>query len=74
MIVAGAENVQKSSLEDHCEKSVKEALEAIDGIEEAVADHNTDSVKITMSKEVSEETIKEVILGKGYEYLGIKNA
>lgn len=58
----------------HCEKSVKEALEAIDGIEEAVADHNTDSVKITMSKEVSEETIKEVILGKGYEYLGIKNA
>lgn len=56
----------------HCEKAVKEALEAIDGITEAVADHNTDSVKLTMSKEVAEELIKETVVGKGYEYGGIK--
>ncbi|MDO4966503.1 MAG: heavy metal translocating P-type ATPase [Lachnospiraceae bacterium] len=57
----------------HCEKAVKEALEAIDGITEAIADHDADSVKITMSKEVSEDVIKDVIVGKGYEYVGIKN-
>lgn len=57
----------------HCEKAVKEALEAIDGIEEAIANHDTESVKITMSKDVSEEVIKDVIVGKGYEYCGIKN-
>lgn len=57
----------------HCEKSVKEALEAIDGITEAVADHNSESVKLTMSKDVSEDIIKNVIVDKGYEYCGIKN-
>lgn len=57
----------------HCEKAVKEALEAVDGITEAIADHTSESVKITMSKEVSEDTIKDVIVGKGYEYCGIKN-
>lgn len=58
----------------HCEKSVKDALEAIDGITEVVADHDTESVKITTSKEVSEELIKETVISKGYEYGGIKNA
>ena len=56
----------------HCEKAVKEALEAIDGITEAVADHEAETVKITMSKEVSEDIIRDTVVGKGYEYCGIK--
>lgn len=57
----------------HCEKSVKDALEAIDGITEVVADHEAECVKITMSKEVSEDIIRDTVVGKGYEYCGIMN-
>lgn len=55
----------------HCEKAVKTALEGIDGITEAVADHDAGTVKITMSKEVSEEVIKNTVVEAGYEYCGI---
>ena len=57
----------------HCEKAVTDALEAIEGITEAIPDHDAGIVKITMSGEVSEDVIKSTIVGKGYEYGGIVN-
>ncbi|MCQ2523365.1 MAG: heavy metal translocating P-type ATPase [Lachnospiraceae bacterium] len=56
----------------HCEAHVKAALEKVDGIVEAVANHETNSVSITTNKEVSEDAIKAAVTEAGYEYVGIK--
>ena len=55
---------------EHCEMHVKKALEAIDGIEAAVADHKKGEVKLNLSKPVSEDAMKAAITDAGYEFLG----
>ena len=55
----------------HCEAHVKKALEAIDGIESAIASHEESLVTITTSKPVDEEVIKAAIVDAGYEYAGL---
>ena len=55
----------------HCEAHAKEALEKIDGVIEAVADHNTNTVTLKTSKEVAEADLKAAITSAGYEYAGI---
>ena len=55
----------------HCEAHVKKALEAIDGIESAVASHEENLVTITNSKDVDEALIREAVTEAGYEYAGI---
>ncbi|MBR5337889.1 MAG: heavy metal translocating P-type ATPase [Lachnospiraceae bacterium] len=55
----------------HCEAHVKKALEAIDGIDSAVASHDDNLVTITNSKEVDEAAIKAAVEEAGYEYAGI---
>lgn len=56
----------------HCEAHMKEALEAIDGIESAVTSHEAANAVITCSTEVSEEAIIEAVKKAGYEYKGIE--
>ena len=55
----------------HCEAHVKKALEAIDGIESAVASHEENMVTLTNSKDVDEALIKAAVTEAGYEYAGI---
>ena len=55
----------------HCEAHVKKALEAIDGIESAVASHEENRGTLTNSKDVDEALIKAAITEAGYEYAGI---
>jgi len=55
----------------HCEAHVKKALEAIDGIESAVANHEENLVTISTSKPVDEAAIKAAVVDAGYEYEGI---
>ncbi|HAL02287.1 MAG TPA: Cu2+-exporting ATPase [Lachnospiraceae bacterium] len=55
----------------HCEAHVKKALEAVDGIETAVASHDENLVTITLSKDVDEALIKAAVTEAGYEYVGI---
>lgn len=55
----------------HCEAHVKKALEAIDGIESAVASHSDNLVTITCTKDVEESLIKAAVEDAGYEYVGI---
>ena len=55
----------------HCEAHVKKALEAIDGIETAVASHEENLVTITNSKDVDEAVIKAAVEEAGYEYVGL---
>ncbi len=56
----------------HCEMTVKKALEAIPGIEEAAADFNAGTVQVKFSAEVPEKSMKEAVEGKGYHYKGLK--
>ncbi len=55
----------------HCEAHVKKALEAIEGIDSAVASHEENMVTITNSKDVDEALIKAAVTEAGYEYAGI---
>ncbi|MCR4705732.1 MAG: cation transporter, partial [Lachnospiraceae bacterium] len=55
----------------HCEAHVKKALEAIDGIESVVADHEKNLVTITTTKDVDEASIKAAVTEAGYEYAGV---
>lgn len=72
---AGKENIMKISVKGmmcgHCEKHVKEALEAIEGITSATASHEKAEVTIETSKEVDESAIKAAVEKAGYEYAGV---
>lgn len=56
----------------HCEAHTKAAIEAIDGVVSATADHSAETVTIEVSKDVDEALLKAAVEGAGYEYLGIK--
>ncbi len=56
---------------EHCEKRVKNCLEAIDGIESAVADFNSKKVVLSLSKEPDFKIIKSEIKKAGYKFLGV---
>lgn len=56
----------------HCEARVKEAIEKISGVEEAVADHEKNLVTIRTSRDVSESDLKSAVESAGYEYQGLK--
>ena len=75
-INSAKENIQikitvKGMMCAHCEAHVKKALEAIEGIESAVASHEENLVTITTSKPVDETLIKAAVVDAGYEYEGI---
>ena len=55
----------------NCERHVKKAIEAIDGIESAVASHEGNTVTITSSKDVDMELVKKAVTDAGYQYGGI---
>lgn len=55
----------------HCEAHVKKALEAINGIEEAAADHEKNIVTLKTGADVAEAEIKAAVEDAGYEYAGM---
>ena len=61
----------KGMMCEHCESHVRKALEAIEGIDSALASHSDNTVVITTSKDVEEASIKAAIENAGYEYAGI---
>lgn len=58
----------------HCEGTVKAALEALEGVEAATADHESGLVRVTLSPEcrVSDRTLKRAVTAKGYKVKGIE--
>ena len=50
----------------HCEAHVKKALEALDGVATAIADHKAGTVAVTLSHEVSEEMLVKAVTDAGY--------
>ena len=53
----------------HCEAHVKQALEAINGVVSAVADHNNGEVKVTLNRDVDDAELKAAIEKAGYKAL-----
>ena len=51
----------------HCEAAVRTALEALEGVKSAVADHKSGTVTVEGDAEL--ELIKKTIVAKGYEVL-----
>ena len=55
----------------HCEMSVRKALEAIDGIEQATVSHETGTAECTMSKDVDADVIRKAIEDKDFTFVSI---
>lgn len=56
----------------HCEKVVKTALEAIDGVESAIADHEKNEAVVKLSKNVDDSVLKETVEKLEYKVTEIK--
>jgi Cu2+-exporting ATPase len=56
----------------HCEATVKKALEAIDGVENAAVSHEQDQAVVTLSAAVADEVLKKAVEDKDYKVLAIQ--
>ncbi len=56
----------------HCEARVKGALEALDGVAEAVADHDAGTAVVTLSAEVANDVLASAVEAQGYKVLGVE--
>ena len=54
----------------HCEATVKKALEDIDGVSVAEADHVKGTATVTLTKDVPTEVLKKAIEDKDYKVIG----
>ncbi len=52
---------------EHCEKRVRECLEALSEVESAQCDYKTGTVKITLKAELDIKTIKKAVSSAGYK-------
>ena len=55
----------------HCEARVRKALEAIDGVESAVASHEAGTAVVTLSKDVPDDVLKKAVEDQDYPVKGI---
>ena len=53
-----------------CENRIQNTVKTIDGVEEAYANHNDETVKIVAKEDVLVETIKEKIEDIGFTVVG----
>ena len=56
----------------HCEATVKKALEALDGVEEAVVSHEEGTAVVSMTNEVSDDVLTQTVEDKDYKVTGIE--
>lgn len=54
----------------HCEAHVKKALEAIAGVAEATADHNSGTVTVKLTADVADSAIAKAVSDEGYTFVG----
>lgn len=53
----------------HCEARVKKVLEEIDGVQNVVASHESNTAVITSTKEIGDDVIKAIIEEQGYKVI-----
>ncbi len=56
----------------HCEARVKKALEAVEGVQSAVADHTKGTAVVTLKGSTSDEALKKAVEDQDYRVLGIE--
>ena len=56
----------------HCEARVKKALEAVDGVQSANVSHESGTAVVTLTKDVSNETLKAAVEAQDYEVIGVE--
>jgi Cu2+-exporting ATPase len=55
----------------HCEMTVKKALEAIPGVENASVSHETGKAEVTLSNDVQDDVLKSAVEARDYKVTGI---
>ena len=55
----------------HCEMHVKKALEAIDGVNQATADHTNGAVTVLLSADVADNVLKKTVEDAGYTVIEV---
>ena len=56
----------------HCEAHVKKALEALEGVSQAVVSHETGTAVITLTSDVSEDVLRQAVVDEGYKVTDIQ--
>ena len=51
----------------NCERHVKNALEAIDGVTEATASHEKGTAVVKLSSDVADDVLKDAVEKEGYK-------
>ena len=57
----------------HCEARVKKALEAVDGVQEAVVSHEAGNAVVTLSGDVADEVLKKAVEDQDYEVVSVES-
>ena len=55
-----------------CEAHVKKALEAVEGVASATADHTTDTAVVSLSADVSDDALRAAVEADGYKVISIE--
>lgn len=53
----------------HCEAHVKKALEALEGVQEAVANKDDNKAVLTLNSPIAEADVKAAVEDAGYEFV-----
>jgi Cu2+-exporting ATPase len=56
----------------HCEATVKKALESLDGVSEAVVSHESGTAVVTMDAEVADDVLTNAVVEKDFTVTGIE--
>ena len=56
----------------HCEARVKKALEAVPGVESAVADHAAGTAVVTLAAPVADDVLRAAVEAQDYKVLGVE--
>ena len=56
----------------HCEARVRKALEAVPGVESAVADHNKGTAVVTLTAPVEDDALRAAVEAQDYAVLGVE--
>ena len=62
----------KGMMCEHCEARVKKALEAVEGVSAAVADHNKGTAVVTLSQPVADEVLRKAVEDQDYEVTAVR--
>ena len=56
----------------HCEATVKKALEALDGVNEAIVSHEAGTAVLDMAAEVADDVLTKAVEDKDFKVLSVE--